>query len=243
MGNATAPVPAYPGTGVEAGDLVLLVVVNKEDTATPNTPAGFTPVPDGTGTGGTGTAGADTGLVRVSSFYREASGGEDGTSVTLAFTGTVNGAQAVLLGFTRDVAATWAVAGGGTGSDPTGASPLEAVVSVAVDVASGDYVVPLCGITTDSVAVGACTLTVPGCTVGTLTERVDNPNTLGFDTRMGVDTGAVTAGTSSGAATVSIASTSTGVLGLVRLREVVASASRAPDPVVSSAAAVRASTW
>lgn len=215
--HATAPSPAYPASGVAAGDQVLLVVVNKPETSTPDTPSGWTP-PILTGTGGSGTQAADTGAVRISVFARTATGGEASTTVPVNVP-SGNGVVAVLVGLTK-TATNWLLASGGVGSDTTADTTLTAAASN-IAAASGDHLIGIVGLGTDSVNVTASSTTIPGTTIGAWTERVDIGGSAGNDRRMAVYDAAITAGTSTGAGTVTftLGTSAPGAVALLRLRE------------------------
>ncbi|MCK9901284.1 PKD domain-containing protein [Glutamicibacter sp. V16R2B1] len=216
--HATAPSPAYPASGVAAGDQVLLVLVNKPETATPSTPSGWTQIL--TGTGGSGAAGSDTGPVRITVLGRTATGSEASTTVPVTVT-SANGVSAVLVGLTK-TAVNWLIASAGVGSDTTANTTLTATAPSTIAVASGDYLIGVVGLGTDSVNVASGSTTVPGTTIGTWTERVDIGHAAGGDDRrMAVYDAAVTAGTSSGAATITftLGTSAPGAVALLRLRE------------------------
>ncbi|MFF5973728.1 hypothetical protein ACFY7C_19585 [Streptomyces sp. NPDC012769] len=80
---ATGTVPATTGTGTgstsvspdlpagyQYGDILVMFVGTKPDTATINTPTDWTAPTNGTVSGGTGSQGADTGPVKLAVFYR-----------------------------------------------------------------------------------------------------------------------------------------------------------------------------
>jgi hypothetical protein len=231
-GAGTTVAPVFPASGVEAGHLAVMLVFNKVETDIPDQEAGWSTPSDNTGTGGTGAAGADTGPLRATCYYRECDGTEDGTTVTVSFAPTAHeGAQAIILVYSK-TEATWDIDGCGTGSVSSAVTAWSQAVSTDPGVAAGDWIITGRSATTDG---GVWTTPPPatvitGCTMGTMTERAKGGTTNGNDLESQTADEPVSAGSSSSVATVkgteSVATT--GVVIAVRIREVAAAADLRP---------------
>lgn len=215
--HATAPSPAYPSSGVDAGQQVLLAVLNKPDTAVPDTPSGWTPLL--AGTGGSGTEGSDTGPVRLTVFGRVATGSEASSTVAVSVP-SGNGVTAVLVGAAKTLSS-WLLATGGVASDTTSNTTLTATAPSNIGIASGDLLLSFAGLASDSINVTASSTSAPGATVDAGTERIDFGGTAGEDNRLAIYSAPVSAGTSTGAATITftISVSAPGAVGLLRLRD------------------------
>jgi hypothetical protein len=231
-GSGTTVIPTFPAAGVEAGHLAVLLVSNKIESDAPVTPSGWSAPTNNTGTGGTGSAGADAGPLRLTVLYKVCDGTEDGTTVTVSFSPTAHeGAQAQIIGYSKTLA-TWDVAGCGAGSVSTGATAWSQAVAVDPGVAGGDWLITARSATTDA---GAWTNPPPatvitGCTMGTMTERGNSGTTNGNDLESQYADEPVSSGSSSSVATVkgTESSSTTGVVFAVRIREVAAAGGLPP---------------
>ena len=200
-------------TGWQPGDLLVLVVSSKAATPpTLTTPSGWTAPSSNTVTGGTGTAGADAGPLRVTMVYREAQAGD--TAPTIDISAAASPTMAVILAFSKGLSDIWAAPVCTTASDTTGSTTTYGTVTGAstIDLASGDMLCAVDGINGD---IGTWsspqgTLTVTGCTLSGTTVLVNQGTTSGNDGRL---TGAYvtyTSGTASAGPARSITYTSGG---------------------------------
>jgi hypothetical protein len=237
----------YP-SNVE-GDLLVLMVGVKPDTASVTTPTDWSDVSNGEAAGGGGTTGADTGPTRLKTMYRVVpSGGLTGTlNITLASTPNVSWGIFMTL---RGYGSSWSVAGA-NGIDSTTGTPFTATMGSDPGIATDDVVLVGGCIPTDVTTpaqFSAETLTATGVTFGTVTEIGEPDSTSGNDIGGVLCWAPATAGSSSAAAVFSATAggTTTNVRGpivLVRARESTAPPSSGIYEVLNAApAAVTATT-
>lgn len=219
-GSGQTVAPPFPASGVVAGDIAVLVVVNKVETTTPNLPANFSAPSNNSGTGGAGAAGADSGPLRATMFIKVCDGSENGTSITVSFSVAHNGTQAQIL-ILRATSGQYDVAGCGAGSVATAVTNWSQAVATDPGITAGDWVVSLRGATTDAGNWTAQNISVPGCTNGTTTQRGSTGTTNGNDLESNIATTDIASGTSTGALTVTGTETvsTTGVVFALRIRE------------------------
>lgn len=217
--GTTPLVPAYP-SGFATGDLLVLHVTNKPETAVPTTPAGWTL--EESRSGGSGSAGADSGDVLVSVYTKTADGTESGT-LSVTITGA-NSARAKMYAYTSsNTSALWLTdsADGVDSTAGTGWSVSTGAISVQPD----DLVLAFSGINTDLGNATTEALAMSGVTFGTMVERDDASISTGNDLSMVASEHPVTAGTVSAAATFTMTWTASGAnypagaTVLLRLRE------------------------
>lgn len=175
-----------------------------------------------TKTGGTGANAADTGPTRACACWKTLSGSEGASeSVTLSAAGNPYITNMVRYsGVDTSAIASTTGADNATG---TGAGAYSATMDSDPGIAAGDKVVVVISHPTDAGSMSNPVLTVPGCTVAAGTYRVTGSTANGLDGYLVVIDFDVTAGSSTGAATLTetIASSvnlSTGPVVLVRLR-------------------------
>lgn len=221
--GTTTVAPAYP-TGVAAGDLLVMVVVNKPETVTPTTPAGWTQAY--TGTGGTGTQGGGTGLVRGTVFVREAGSALTGTVTVTVTSGNVAAGSMTL--YRKAAGESWVSAAAG-GSEATSRTAWSSTMSSVVPFAGGDQYL-LAYARSASTTATAQAITATGATFGAATERVDAGSTTNNDISLLTGTGAVTAGLATAAA-VTTATNAAATYGLGMVVEVGVTAAAAASPV------------
>lgn len=227
--NGTSITLTYPA-GLVVNEILVLVIGMKPSTANSGsvtTPAGWTPVPNGsqTGAGGYGTTlGADTGNTNVFSFYRVVTGTLTGNfTVTIAAS---NVAWANMVEFRND-SGSWEVAGA-TGQD-TAAGNVSIVTSPTLALRPGDELIGAMVIPSDVTTpaqFSAQAFTATGVTFGAITELAEPDSTTGNDIGGFLCYGEVTANTVTAAVTLSATAggTTTNVRGpglVVRLREVI----------------------
>lgn len=218
--GTTSVTPATPGT-MNDGNIVLIFVFNKPNTSTPATPTDWTLV--GTGTGGTGIQGIDTGQTRITVFSRvKTTAWSTMPAISIASNSSAT-AQAFVY---SNATSQWDVAFT-TGSDSTAANTAVSVTGAAnPGITAGDMVVVGFTGPSDGITYSAQGITATGVTFGTTTERSEPATTQGNDLGGYVSETLVSSGTAS-AAPVATATASTtnsyGVGGIVRLREVLTS--------------------
>lgn len=200
---------SYPTTTV-AGNILLLVIANKDGTDNPSTPSGWTAISNNTESGGAGTVGTtDEGTARVSVFYRIADGSEGGTT----FTFTLSGAP-------KPVSARIFRLGGGPGtlsyaaakgSQNTGGSTTYSITTGSnLDIRDGDTVFACSAINSDDASYTGHTFSTPGVTYGLSLERQDGANNNSAQLRFLVAESYAISGASTGATTYSATGTVSG---------------------------------
>lgn len=233
-GGTNILTPGYPASPV-SGNLFIEAIVAKYSNRTITTPSSWTA--RGNTTGGAGTDGtSDEGNVRLAAFSLISAGTESGTLSRTLTGGTANMAASCIAQFSRSAGTGWLIGSVAVASDNTGgAASLSFSYDIDPGIQSGDMVLVVVGVNTDAYTHSAHSLTVPGCTVGTLVTAFDGGYTDGFDARLALYYIPITAGTSSGAATFtcntsgSATNAPAGASLLIRLRE---------DGVASSIAAI-----
>jgi hypothetical protein len=156
----------YPAS-ISAGNLLLMLIVQKRETATVATPSGWTLLGSATNLGGYGAWGgvSDVGNSNVYAYYTTASGSESGTlNVTHANSAPIGGMmmQFSKSGGTWDLAAT-------TGEDTDGGN-LSVTFGSDIGVVGGDYVASANVFATDGQNQSATAYSQTGVTFGTVTQ-------------------------------------------------------------------------
>lgn len=228
----TAAIP-YPVSGVLAGDIPILVVISKASSGTGEPPAiadptGFTKLFEAWG--GTGTAGTDTGPVKVTVWRKttDADGSENGTSVSVVNPSGSSMVYGNIHGIQRATPGSTVVTAFASGQDAVADTSWSVTCGSDPGIQTDDLLLWLAGgcvNPTSTFTVEAITAT--GCTFGTMTEQEDAASATGFGARRVVATMACTAGPSSAAPvlTATTASASqTGVGAVLRIRELPAAA-------------------
>lgn len=225
-GSTTTATPVYPA-GIAPGDAIFLVVWNKASTGTGEppdvqAPAGWTLVTKDWG--GTGTAGAGTGPVKVTVHARNASadGPEAGTNGP-AISNPANSSfvYAALFGL-RPAYRGYFTYGESAGSDTVSGTSFSATAAADPVAETDDLALVFYGL---DVATGSSasaeTITWTGATVGTVSERFDSSTTSGNDCRGVILSAPITAGLSSAApsTTATLAAAATGVAMFLRVTE------------------------
>ncbi len=218
--GTTQVTPGFP-TGITAGQLLVLYVVNKYPTNAPTTPAGWTLLDRATG--GAGAAGAGSGTIYVSVYYKIADGTETGTQTVDIPSG--NAAWSRMDRYTKAADKTWALAAT-NGSDNTADTAWSVTGAADIGLIAADLVLAISGTNTSGITFTGDAIACSGITFGTSTERADAGTGQGDDCSGYVCTSAVSSGTSSGAPSItataasSTATAPTGGTVFVRLREI-----------------------
>jgi hypothetical protein len=216
--NGTVSItPAYPA-GASAGRLAVLQVLSGHpDDVVPSTPAGWTRA--GTGSGGGDTFGSGTGRRRVTWFVRELTGSDAAptTAISSGSGSLISGRIAVL---SRSVGVGW-LWSTSFGEDTSSGTGFSAPCSDTETFRAGDFCILGYGIASTSGSVGSETIAASSITFGTITHQVNVSVTEGNQGRYGIATGSVTVGAAAQTPTVgaTLSAASTGVAGVLRLRE------------------------
>jgi hypothetical protein len=210
--------PAY-GSGVTAGNLAVLTVLSGHPLESiPQTPSGWTQVD--TLSGGGGTFGAGTGPRRLTWFVRVLLGSDAApTTVIPSATGSFIAGRIQI--FSRSGGTGWRW-GSSTGADITSGTAFSDTGTNPLSWATGDMAVAAFGICGSGSTFSAESVTAAGITFGTFTEQSDDQITAtGNHGAMATATGLVTAGAATVDPTIActLSSASTGVAGVIRLRQ------------------------
>lgn len=232
----------YPAATIAAGDLLLMFVGQKPNTANTGsctTPTGWTPIARMMGGGGYGTTlAADTGNTNLYCFAKEAVGGETGT-LTVTVDGGANAvAWGVMSRYTK-TATRWSLSAC-IGQDISATGNTSITMNQNPGITVGDMLASAMVIPTDvstsamftAEAITATGLTTPGTTSEITEASSANGNDIGgFLAR----TGPVTAGTATAApvlaATVANVTDARGPGMIVRIREVTTTNTAIPYPL------------
>ncbi|MFF0597928.1 hypothetical protein [Streptomyces antibioticus] len=215
---AESVTPALPA-GASAGMLAVLQVVSgHQDDPVPATPSGWTFA--GSASGGGGAFGAAAGPRRLTFFVRELVASDTAPTVSIPTGGTGSTIAARIYSFTRSAGTGWRWAYA-FGEDTSSGTGFSAASSTALTWVAGDTAVIGYGIPLSTASFSAEAITASGITFGTITERADDAITAGHDSRFVTATGAVSSGSGTQAPTLAatLSSASTGVAGVLRLRE------------------------
>lgn len=182
---------AVPYSEHEVGDVLILVVANRYETATPTTPAGWTSL--GTYVGGAGTNGVDAGNARISAYYLEPASQTTGTrSVTIT---SANVSIGQMITVHKDDVDSWVTdIDGGTDTSP---GTAWSVTGSGIDLASsygGDIVLGLQSINTDAYLYSNYAMSASGITFGDVTQTAEFRSGTGNDATLAIATGRVSTG-------------------------------------------------
>lgn len=147
----------YP-TGMSAGDRMILVMLSRYPANPPSTPAGWTFI--GSQQGGSGAAGADSGEVLLSAYYKDADGTESGSLAVSVPSG--NALQAVIYAFYKQPGDTWEVPTMTGGADTSVGTSVSVTGATDLNWRIGDWVLGVLGINTDLYSLTLAQPTYPG---------------------------------------------------------------------------------
>jgi len=224
QGTTSLSVP-YP-SGIAAGDLLVLAIGNKYPPNGPATPAGWTLVTNGQGSGGSGAAGGDSGTVYATFFVKVADGSESG-NLTVTLTGA-NSAMGRMFRYTNAANAGWDYAAT-NGSDNTPDTNWTASGAANPGITSGDMLIVVSAVNGNRItAWGSESVSAVGATFGVHTEQQDSTTGQGDDMGLVVSDHTVTGGTAVAAPvfTMTVAGgdprndTPAGASAFLRIREV-----------------------
>ncbi len=227
--HATEAYNVNPSTltynSASSGNLLAVIIGSKPTTRTTSPPAGLFDSGDhGTATGGTGSAGSDTGDMRMYFWTREADGTEPATS-SLAWTGNPSPAIQSMLEFSKTNSGAWSIASafGADNTQSTGTAAINIAAGSDPGYQAGDVIVIAYVSPTDAGTYTNPAITIPGCTVSNLAGLVDYSTATGNDGHLFIWSASVMAGTSTAApqfqCDVDTLNASAGVALFARLRE------------------------
>lgn len=220
----TASISVAVPASISTGDGLGICVASRE---APGTVTDWTLV--ATQSGGSGAAGADTGTVHATFYWKVAVGGE--TAVSVPVSGGTGG-TARMIRYTK-TAATWVDPAASKGSDNTAGTAWSVTGDVDQGVTAGDFVVDCTAQNTDLYTNNAQSMSQSGVTFSAHSERIETPTPLGNDSNVYISEHPVSAGTSAGAPTFTMTASGTatdnpaGATVMVRLREAAAGSSSA----------------
>lgn len=216
--GTTSATPAAP-SGIATGDLIVIAVGSKPDTAPVTQPSGWDLI--GTAVGGTGSQGSGTGATRTTWFSRQRDATWSAMPSVAVSSGNAMWAQAYIV--------RTSVAGGdydtsmATGARTTASTSWSVPLGSNPGFTTGDLVL-FTGVTTSgALTVSSESISATGATFGTKTEISEPKTTTGNDVGGFVAWCMVTAGNATANATVTATMSSstgaTGVSAAVRIRE------------------------
>ncbi|MGW4876535.1 hypothetical protein ACWEPI_08265 [Streptomyces sp. NPDC004262] len=210
--------PAIPAS-FTAGQLAVLQVVSGHTLdPVPSTPSGWTLA--GSFSGGGGTFGLNTGPRRISFFVRQLAAGDTAptTAIPSGSSGSMIGARIITLARTAGTGWRWTAT---FGQDTVSHTALSAPCSTALSFKSGDFCVLGYAWPAQTVSTTARGASAAGITFGTATSHLGDAITSGNGARLTNADTSVTAGSATVAPTVTttLSAASTGVAGMLRVRE------------------------
>jgi hypothetical protein len=211
---------AYP-SGISAGDLLLLCVVNKW-VAFPTSPGSpWTSVhSDSAGAGAN--SGSDSGTCVATMWQTVATGSESG-SVSVTIT-SGNSAQGFIVRVTRSAGSGWDLAATTARWTTDNTNPISVTFDDDVGITAGDYLGLLVGLNANAPTnLSSETLTATSATIGARSQRRFTATGTGGDCIICYSDGTVTSGTATAAPAVTITKNTSalgeGPLILIRARE------------------------
>jgi hypothetical protein len=212
--------PAFPA-GATAGRLAVLQVVSGHpDDSIPSTPSGWSLVESVSGGGGT--FGSGTGPRRLTWYTRVLAGSDTTPTTTLpAGTGSLLAGRIHILARSAGTGWRWASA---SGEDTSSGTAVSVASGTTLTWAVGDFALAGYGLPLGTASLTAEALTATGITFGAVTEQADDQITSGNAGRLIAATALVTAGAGTQAPTLAAtaAAATTGVAGVMRVREATA---------------------
>lgn len=203
-----SPATANYPTTTTAGNLLILMVTNKYDTSSPDTPSGWVKI--GQKSGGIGANGNDAGTMYITLFAKIATGSEGGTTLSVSYTGTINTSLLQMMQVSKTQGDwDWKVASGTDAVADTSWSV--ATNSGGLDIQVGDLVFAFGAFNGDlCTAVASEALSQTGTTFGTMTERWDDRSSSGSDSGFFMSEHPISSGGGQGEVTHTATMTGTG---------------------------------
>ena len=226
---AASITPAFPAGATTGRLAVLQVVSGHPDDAIPSTPSGWGLVESVSGGGGT--FGSGTGPRRHTWFTRVLNG-TDSAPTTVLPTGTGSVIAGRIHVLSRSAGAGWRWASS-SGEDTSSGTGFSTAAASALTWAVGDFALIGYALPVGTASLTAEAITATGVTYGTVTEQADDQITSGNAARLAAATVSVTAGPGTQAPTLAAtaAVATTGVAGVLRLREASANVAALPQTV------------
>ncbi|MGZ0231108.1 hypothetical protein [Streptomyces sp. CPS1] len=222
--------PALPA-GATAGQLAVLQVLSGSTAdSTPATPSGWTLA--GSTSGGGGTFGASAGPRRLTWFVRVLAGQDTAptTAIPSGTTGSLIAGRIITLARTAGTDWRWATT---FGDDQTSGTGFSAVGATALTWKTGDWALIGYGIASSTGSYSAEAISATGITFGAVTEQADTAVTTGNGATLALATTAVSSGTATLGPTVTatLGTASTGIAGVLRVREASSAIAASPQSV------------
>ncbi len=214
---------AYPAS-TTAGNLLTMYIASKYPPNGPTKPTGWELPADNQGTGGVGAAGADSGEMYSTVYYRISDGTEGGGTIALTAT-SGNSITARMAQYSKAGGTVWDLACT-YGGDVTAGTDISVTGVGVLDITTNDLVQVSFATNTDLNVHTLETLTVPGCTFGVFSERNDSSTGQGDDCGLVMCTYPCTGGPASGVPVWAATSSATtgnnpaGAAVFLRMREV-----------------------
>lgn len=214
-----------------AGDLAILQVLSgHSNDSVPSTPSGWSLV--ASFSGGGGTFGASAGPRRLTWFARILVGGDGNptTAIPSGSSGSVIAGRIINLTRTAGTGWRWAAS---IGPDTTSGTGFSVTGGTALTWKSGDFAILGYGVASNADSYTAEAISATGITFGTVTERADAAIATGNGVTSALATCSVSSGTATQAPTVTatLASASTGIAGVLRIREASSDVNASPQSV------------
>ncbi|MYR84092.1 hypothetical protein GTY41_03815 [Streptomyces sp. SID685] len=209
---------------------MLQVVSGSAADNTPSTPSGW--ILAGSASGGGGTFGASAGPRRLTWFVRVLAGSDTAptTAIPSGTTGSLITGRIITLTRTAGTDWRWAAT---FGDDQTSGTSFSATGTTSLTWQSGDWALIGYGVASSADSYSAEAVSVTGVTFGTVTERADSAVTTGYGATAALATAAATAGTATLGPTITatLGAASTGIAGVLRVREASAACAVSPQSV------------
>jgi hypothetical protein len=229
LANHTDTISVAYGTGATAGRLAVLQVVSGHPNGSvPSTPSGWSLA--GSFIGSSGTFGLNTGPRRMTWFVRELNGSDASptTAIPSGSAGSVICARIWILDRSAGTGWRWAAT---FGESATSSTSFTAACQTALTWSAGDFALIGYGLPNQASAASAETIAATGITFAAVTHVSDLGTASGNGARNVEDRSSVSAGSGSQVPTVTatLSSASTGVAGVLRVREASSAVAASPQ--------------
>lgn len=226
--HTDAITPAVVGS---AGQLAVLQVLSGHPSdPVPSTPSGWTLV--GSASGGGGAFGASAGPRRLTYFARVLVGGDANptTAIPSGSAGSLIVGRIFSLSRTAGTGWRWAAS---FGDDQTSGTAFSVTGTTSLTWKAGDFAVLGYGVASNADSYTAEAVTATGITFGAVTEQADAAVTTGNGASVALATCSVSSGTGTQAPTITatLATASTGIAGVMRVREASSDVNASPQSV------------